>query len=96
MTDYLGGGGLGEDLLDFGLSMIVNTPGLGNLLCTLQYYDGQATQQLNVSLNLTVGNALIQSWPNIWHDLSGAVSMQLTYLGGIVSGTCDVKLIYRQ
>lgn len=95
-TDFIGSGGTGEDLKDFALSIETHTAGLGNLLATLEYFDGQNVQQLNVSMLLTVANAIEQMWPNIWIDKSQSVSLQWTYLGGIVSGSADIKLLMRE
>lgn len=96
MTDWFGGGGSGEVLKDFVLDMKTHTAGLGNLLFTFQYYDGHATQQLNVSMLLTAGNYIQQQWPLVWEDLTQPMSVQWTYLGGIVSGSADVKLKLRE
>lgn len=92
MTDYMGGGGDGARLTGIGLLMQTVTPGAGNLLITVQYFDGNVNQQLNAAMALTAGNSISTTWPDLYQDLSGPVSIQFTYLGGIVSGTCLVRI----
>jgi hypothetical protein len=82
----------GNRIWDFMVKMKTHTPGLGNLLCTLQYNDGEGPQTLNVACALIAGNYTVAAWPNEWRDTSQDVQLQFTYLGGIVSGTCDVEV----
>lgn len=84
-------------LIDFGISMKTVTAGLGNLLATLEYTDASGTPQtLNVSELLTAGNALSNVWPGLWWDVNHDLALTFSYLGGIVSGTCQVDIMIRQ
>lgn len=94
----IGGGGTGEDMLGFSIKMKTNTPesapGQGVLLCTLEYFDGEQTQAINVSCNLSAGFFSYKIEPFIWHDLTQDVNLSFTYIGpGGVDGTCDVKIV---
>lgn len=91
------GSQLTPSLRSLGISMKTVTPGLGNLLATIDYYDGDVAQSLNISLALTAGNAITNVWPDLWCEAGvppiGDFNLTLTYLGA-VSGTCLVRVAY--
>lgn len=91
------GGPLLPGLQNIGLSMKTVTPGLGTLLATVDYWDGDIVQTLNLALALTAGNAVTNVWPELWAESStpplGDFNLTLTYLG-IVSGTGLVRLAF--
>lgn len=98
MTVYFAGDPVfgANQIQDIMVKMKTHTPGLGQLLCTVRYDDGEGPQDLNVALSLTAGNYSIGSWPDLWCDTTRDRSLQFTYLGGaILGGTCDVEVQMR-
>lgn len=82
----------GNRIYDFMVKIKTHTAGLGTLLLTLRYDDGEGPQDLNVALALTAGNYTVAAWPNEWRDTTRNVQLQFTYLAGLVSGSADVEV----
>lgn len=80
---------------DVVVKMKTHTAGLGTLLATIRYHDGEMLQDLNVALALTAGNYAIATWPDILRSASQPVSVAYTFLAGLVSGVCDVTINLR-
>lgn len=79
------------ELLDIAVKMKTHTAGLGTLLVTVRYDDGEGPQDLNVALALTAGNYSVATWPNIWRDTSVNIQAAFQYL--VPGGTCDVEVL---
>lgn len=82
-----------RQLWDFAIKIKTATPGLGLLLVTLRYNDGEGDQDLNVSLNLLVPGYAVATWPNLWLDNAFGISMGYTFL--VPGGTADVECLFR-
>lgn len=92
MAVYIPAQNAGNQIYDFMVKLKTHTPGLGTLLCTLRYDDGEGPQDLNVALTLTAGGYAVAAWPNEWYDTSKDVELEFSYLAGLVSGSCDVEI----
>lgn len=93
--DPFGGGGVGFEVMDFGLQMATVTPSiLGTLLTTIEYTDASGVlQQLNLAMPLTAGNVIGNIWSGLWYNHAGPLSVTYQYL--VPGGTCQVDIIVR-
>lgn len=101
----MGGGGSGRTVISLYIKMKTHTPesapGLGLLLLTINYWDGEAMQPLNVSLPLAAGNWTFggAQFQDLWIDLAGdpvsgnSMDLAFTYIGGGgTDGSADVTI----
>jgi hypothetical protein len=97
--DIAGGGGTGQELMQIAIQMRTNTPesapGQGVLLCSMTFFDGDITDTLNISLNLSAGNVSKMVFPAFWHDFTGPITLAFSYIGpGGADGDADVKILF--
>lgn len=88
--------GTSEDLIVSRLRVSTHTPGVGQMLVTIAYFDGKADIDWNVALDMTADNYIEQgiSAGEIWFDHSKplTIRVQPTSPGGSV----DVRWIYKE
>lgn len=98
LTSYYPASQIGDTdpaLWDVVVKIKTHTAGLGTLLVTVRYHDGEGLQDLNVALALTAGNYAIAAWPGILRSASQPVSVGYTFLAGLVSGSADSTINVR-
>lgn len=86
-----------ETLATCRIRMKTNTPGNGQYLFTLDWFDGVGAQQYNVALNATASNYLEAAINDgeIWWDVSQPLTYRVRELtGDPTPGDVDVLFLY--
>lgn len=78
---------------DVTFKLKTSTAGAGTLLVTLQYNDGEGTQDITVGLALTAGAYSVNTFSGLWRKTSEIVSIKYEYQAAIVDGECEVYIV---